>query len=154
MTIWLIHVWKSYDNAHLNNIDTQIIYAHCLSQFRTMMHEFQFAYIFFLRHKYKYKLINGALIFSFSVVSNTKPVYQRYRGKNKMICIVLSLVAITIEWTWLNQGWGLLSRYLPFRYFPNISTSQNTCKLFNIILIFGRCCGSSAVVTPVKYECD
>ena len=51
-------------------------------------------------------------------------------------------------------GWGLLSQFPPFRYFPNFSVSSNTRYLLNIAFIFDRCRRSWAAVAPVKYKCD
>ena len=54
-----------------------------------------------------------------------------------------------------NLGWGLLSQFHPFRYFPNFfQHCQNTCWLLNSMFIFDRCRRSSAAVAPVKYKCD
>ena len=55
-------------------------------------------------------------------------------------------------WPISNLGWGLLSQFFPFCYFPHFSLLSKQTK--NITFIFGRCHRSSAVVTPVKYECD
>ena len=52
------------------------------------------------------------------------------------------------------QGWGLLSQFHPFRYFLHFQHCQNTRTLLNITFIFDRCHRSSAVVAPVKYNCD
>ena len=51
-------------------------------------------------------------------------------------------------------GWGLLSQFSPFRYFPHFRYCQNKRWLLNIAFIFGRCRRSSAAMAPVKYECD
>ena len=52
------------------------------------------------------------------------------------------------------MGWGLLSKFPPFRYFRFFKHCQNTRYLLNITFIFDRCRRSWAAVTPVKYECD
>ena len=54
-------------------------------------------------------------------------------------------------------GWGLLSQFPPFRYFPNFSASPKyMLAIVNLYITFkfDWCCRSSAAVTPVKYECD
>ena len=53
------------------------------------------------------------------------------------------------------QGWGWLSLFPLFRYFPNFSSlSKHNLTVKYIVFIFDRCHRSSAAVTPVKYECD
>ena len=52
-------------------------------------------------------------------------------------------------------GWGLLSRFPPFRYSPNVffCIIVKTHPL-NITFIFDWYRRSSAAVAPVKYKCD
>ena len=52
------------------------------------------------------------------------------------------------------QGWGLLSQFPPFRYFPHFSGSWKHRLFLNITFIFDRWRRSSAAATPVKYEWD
>ena len=54
----------------------------------------------------------------------------------------------------LDQGWGLLNQFHPFRYFPNFSEWSNSGYLYNIKFIFGRCHRSWSTGTPSKYEHD
>ena len=53
-----------------------------------------------------------------------------------------------------RQGWGLLSQFSPFRYFPIFPNDQNSGYLYDIKFIFGRCHRSWAAETPGKYEHD
>ena len=51
------------------------------------------------------------------------------------------------------QGWGLISQFSPFRYFPIFfPNDQNNGYLYDIKFIFGRCHRSWAAETPGKYE--
>ena len=51
----------------------------------------------------------------------------------------------------VGQGWGRLSQFIQFRYFPSfLETSKH---LVNVTFIFDRCYRSWAAVAPVKYEC-
>ena len=52
------------------------------------------------------------------------------------------------------QGWGLLSQFSSFRYFPFFPNDQNSGYLYDIKFIFGRCHRSWAAETPGKYEHD
>ena len=52
------------------------------------------------------------------------------------------------------QGWGLLSQFSPFRYFPIFPNDDNSGYLNDIKFIFGRCHRSWAAETPAKYEHD
>ena len=52
------------------------------------------------------------------------------------------------------QGWGLLSQFFPFRYFPIFPNDQNSGYLYDIKFMFGRCHRSWAAETPGKYEYD
>ena len=42
-----------------------------------------------------------------------------------------------------DQGWGLLSQFSPFRYFPIFPNDQNSGYLYDIKFKFGRCHRSS-----------
>ena len=52
------------------------------------------------------------------------------------------------------QGWGLLSQFSPFRYFPFFPNDENSGYLNDIEFIFGRCHRSWAAETHGKYEHD
>ena len=54
----------------------------------------------------------------------------------------------------LDQGWGLLSQFSPFRSFPVFHDDQYTSYLHDTTFIFDRCHWISAAETPDKYERD
>ena len=82
--------------------------------------------------------------------------YQKVQNKHKHQSFAsLALCAEKLPTRWLHhreQGWGLLSQLLPFRYFPNFSAfSKHT---LDIEYHMNICHRSWAAATPVKYEFD
>ena len=61
-----------------------------------------------------------------------------------------------VNFSYLHQGFGLLSQWSPFRYYPNFSAlSKRTLAIeYHITIISDRCRRSSAAVAPAKYKCD
>ena len=53
-----------------------------------------------------------------------------------------------------SQGWGLISQFSPFLFFPFFPNDQNSGNLYKIKFIFGRCHRSWAAETPGKCEHD
>ena len=51
-------------------------------------------------------------------------------------------------------GWGLLSQFSTFRYFPIFYNDQNIGYLHDIAFKFDRCLRNWAAETPDKYESD